>query len=184
MSGPHLNLPHAQFWSLKREISMTKLFCRASAREDSSPEEENKALSRSPLSQVASWQLVRHPCYILQLKYSFSTGTLSHERLRGGAGVELKPPENLQQVLIMGLVGMPKPCPPTLIPTKTTTTIRTGICPRARPYPVILTGQTRWVSCSLTVWRLRSAASRLWKADILSQTFFFISTSRRVTVSP
>lgn len=134
MSGPRLNLHHALFWSLKWEISTAKLFCRASAREDSSPEEENKALSHSPLSQVASWQLVRHPCYT-QLKYSFCTGTLSHESLWGGAGAELKAPENLQQALIMGLLGNPKLCPPTLIPTKTTMTTGTGICLWALPYP-------------------------------------------------
>lgn len=41
MSGPYQDLHHILVWSLKNEIRTAKLFCPASARENTSPEEEN-----------------------------------------------------------------------------------------------------------------------------------------------
>lgn len=131
VSGSHLNLHHALFWRLQQEISTVKLFCGASAREDSFPEEENKALSHSPLSQVASWQLVRHPRYTLAIKIQLlhrdlvTWKALGCCRCRAQTSREFAASPNYGACWEHEAVS---------IPTKTTMTTGTGICLRALPY--------------------------------------------------
>lgn len=80
----------------------SKAACRASAREDSSPGEENKALCHSPCHRWPSWQLTCHPCCLLAIKAQILHGDLAAPEALGWCWGRA---QTSTEVLILGLLG-------------------------------------------------------------------------------